>query len=204
MESTAPSPVDLPALPRNGIPPWPATGDGITPGLVWILSAHPERVRDASDLAVTPEGLVAAGALTHEGLRVVVRLPQSLDIRAYQRALNSIAMARQPLIVIGTPAQVALLLVPGWFAAAGSAAGENAALLASALGHEWPTLIGAGTGGTPWPGGAYEPGTGRWLREGPGPVRMVTALHAVEALGQPGPVWQQTSLAPAAIGPGQH
>lgn len=195
-------PVELPALPRSGIPPWPVEGDGITPGIAWIRNAHPERVVDATEQVRTPAGVLTAGRLNCQGVRVVAWLPEKLEIPDYRQALLEVAARQEPLILIGTPAQVVALLVPGWFAAAGSDAGENAAIFAGALAHEWPTLIGVGTGGMPWSGGAYEPGTGRWLRTGEGPFEVVTAEHAAAALAGPGPVWQRTSLAPAARPPG--
>ena len=201
-ESIIQAPVDLPALPRSGIPPWLVEGDGITPGIAWSRAAHPERVVDVSEEARTPAGLLATGRLTRQGVRVVAWLPAAMEISAYRAVLEELGRRQEPLILIASPVQVAMLLVPGWFAAAGSDPRENAAIFASSLAHEWPTLIGAGAGGTPWPGGAYEPGRGRWLRSGEGAFRVVTAIDAAVALATPGPVWQRTSLAPAAPPPG--
>jgi hypothetical protein len=192
-------PVELPWMPRSGLPPWPAVAEPqaqVAQAVAWIAAQTPAVVTVLQEAWSTVTAARAAD-LARAGQRVLWCLPP-------ETALDSAILA--DLAVAGIPLKLVLPvtslppLVPGWWVVLSGDAGEVSAALAQHLRDEFPVLIAVAppvTAGPSWPREqAWEPGQGRWLRRGDGPVLTCTASEATAALATAHPVFQRTSLAP--------
>jgi len=158
--------------------------------------------------------LIALAALAGEGRRVVWELPADVDLLAWLPALAEIGRRGLALkLVLPTaalPSATLWSLLPGWWVFAPADAAETVAVLAHALDSEEAVIIAvpdAPAEPLPTWTGAYEPGSGRWLRgAGSAAITVVcdqrtvaatmAACAALTVLGIKPDVLHATSLAP--------
>lgn len=197
-------PVDLPWMPRSGLPPWPAVAEPlvqVAQAVAWIEAQTPAVVTVVRE-AWSPIAAARAVDLARTGQRVLWCLPNGAGLDT--AVLEDLAAAGIPLKVV-LPVTGLPPLVPGWWVVLTGDAGEVSAALAQHLRDEFPVLLAvvpSADTAQPWPREqAWEPGQGRWLRRGDGPAITCTALDAAAALATGRPVFQQTSLAPPAPSP---
>lgn len=177
-------PVLLPSLGSGCLPPWPRSIEAgplqtCIDALGW-LSAREPLLRVAASASIA-----ASAALALEGRRSVHCLPAGAridpDLLAACRTVS--AGVKIVLAVDDLPRP----LPPGWWVAAPADAEEVSACLAYLLGDEEPWILAlpdATTSVPPWPGGAWEPGRCRCLREGDGGTVVCSPRGVDEALAQ--------------------
>ncbi len=214
--------IQLPALPRSGATPWPASAGtaaaAIGAALAWLRLREPRLMLPHLEepwRSQVPDAALAAALLQlcGEGRRVVWQLPpgayaglEPVLLEAWRRNLG-------PKLLLPSaelPALEGEAAARSWILDVG-APSDAEAVLAWALAQEDPVLIGladdpcdarASTATVPEP---YRPGSGRWLASGTGGTVVVTApqaavaLAAAQELGRQGiglGVFHCTSLAP--------
>ena len=159
---TGPVPVDLPALPRHGLPPWPPSDDLagqwdllrnwlVTEGGPWM-----------EVLPWAPEDAVwrVAAALPSEGCRVLWRLPEGTLLDSAWLAL--VADARIPLKIMVEATDLPAVVPAGWWVVVSGDPALISAALAQHLRDDMPLLLALGPAQpTTWPRSrAWEPGQG--------------------------------------------
>ena len=132
-------PVDLPVLPRSGLPPWPLAADPqaqVTVVREWL------RVRAGAAVEwlawpFSEEHVQAAAALTTEGCRVIWEVPRGA---MWTPALLA-AVAGRPLKLIMTAADLPRGDLPGWWVVETGDPAQISAVLAQHLRDEFPLML---------------------------------------------------------------